>query len=151
MPIDKKIFDFSVKQYEGHHENLLRDLQEERNMERNVILACGVFYSWLATHVDDSKTFLLVTSCVPVLIVFLSTIRSNAILNGVRIKAEFLRELENYIYSNASENYRGPTGWENFIISKKTYSRKYETSQKQFWYFLLALTIIAVFFFQFKK
>jgi hypothetical protein len=151
MPFDEKMFDFIVKQYESHHQHLLDDMQEERTMERNVIIACGIFYSWLATRTDSGKTFLLITSCVPVVVVFLSLIRSNALLNGVRIKASFLRELEQYLFANAPENYTGPKGWEQFIVSGTTYSRKYDLSQKGFWYLLLMFTIIAGIFFLLRR
>lgn len=56
-PKDGAIFDFNVKQYEEHRKTLLAVVQEERQMERYVVLACGGFYSWLATQNSGGDVF----------------------------------------------------------------------------------------------
>lgn len=56
-PKDGAIFDFNVKRYEEHRKTLLAVVQEERQMERYVVLACGGFYSWLATQNSGGDVF----------------------------------------------------------------------------------------------
>lgn len=131
-PKDGKIFDFNVKQYEEHRQCLLSAVQEERQMERYALLACAVFYSWLATQNTVGKAFLVVASFVPAVIVFLSTLRMHALANGVRTEAKYLRKLEEQIYTNAPEEYSGPTGWESFLDADGKYGKSYEISQNLF-------------------
>lgn len=144
---EQRIYDFNVKQYEDHHKHLLNDMQEERLMERNVMLACGVFYSWLSTKVDVGAIFMAIASAVPIVITTLSLIRSNALINGVTVKAEYLRVLEKEIFKNAAPSYTGPHGWESYIFKGTEYFDKYISSQRIFWYVFLTATIAAAFAF----
>ena len=150
-PKDGAIFDFNVKQYEEHRKTLLAVVQEERQMERYVVLGFGGFYSWLATQQSAGDVFLGVAAFVPIVIVIFCLLRSHAIGNGVRTEAAYLRKLEERIYANAPEQYNGPRGWETFLATDGKYVKKYESSQNIFWYLLLVMTTCASFAFLWLK
>jgi hypothetical protein len=140
-PKDGAVFAFNVKQYEEHRAALLTVVKEERQMEQFVVLGCAGFYSWFATANVGEGGILSIAAFVPVVIIVLAMVRSNAIENGVRTQAEYLRRLEAQIYSNAPAGYAGPKGWESFLASDGEYVRKYENSQRVFWYLMLVLAV----------
>jgi len=139
---DSRILEFNISQYEEHRRCLLAAVQEEREMERYVLIGSAAFYSWLATQSASLKSFVSVASFIPAVIVFLSTMRMHALANGISAEAGYLRLLEVEIYKSASSDYAGPVGWERFVDANGTYGKTYEMSKLLFWYSLLGLTLI---------
>ena len=149
----KSISDFNFKQYQELRQNLIAATNEERQMERYVLLACGIFYSWLASQSVAEKAFVVFASLLPPVIVFLATIRAIALSNGIKATADYLRKLEGQIYGEAPASYSGPRGWESFIHTNPDYgyAAKFERSQRVFWVLLLVLTTLAALAFLYLK
>ncbi len=149
----ESISEFNFKQYQELRQNLIAATNEERQMERYVLLACGIFYSWLASQTAAQKAFVVFASLLPPVIVLLAVIRVIALSNGIKATAEYLRELESQIYAGAPVTYGGPWGWESFIHTNRVYeyAAKFERSQRVFWGLVLVLTTLAALAFLYLK
>ncbi len=140
-----KVYDFYVREYENHRRHLLEHMSEERKMERNIMVACGIFYSWLSTKIDNGVGFVGMMAALPVAATIFSYFRARTIANGVRVKAEYLRQLESQVLVPDAPAQNKPIGWEQFIqaFEKGNYSKKYDHSLHGFWLmFILAALVV---------
>jgi hypothetical protein len=123
-------------------------LQDSRAVERNVVVAIGVFWAFLFKELKDIRNPRLAHAAwlIPVLFAVLGGIRSFSLQHKFGQLAEYIQRIEDYFgTSEAGKNL--PGGWETFQAEPDEKQQRRKSyivwSSRFFWIVLILTTIVA--------
>jgi hypothetical protein len=130
--------EFSFKEYDSLQEQVRATRDDSRAVERNVIVAIGLFWAFLIKESSSVKMLPHPSLAwwIPVLFSILGAARSAALGFKQESLSIYLRQLESLF---AAEEDVTPKGWEHFEKKRGGFIR---ISAWLFWFILMTVTVI---------
>ena len=135
MPTDQyrdRSADFALQEHSELRAEIRDQLREARSLERNILIAIGVVWAFLASHpIHDRWPWWF-----PVLLAALGSYRSYALHKIFRQQAKYLLRIEVLL---ANPDNGGANGWEHFLVNEP---RAWTLTTLIYWALILIATII---------
>jgi hypothetical protein len=132
--------DFHLKEYEFLRRELEIILQEDRALERNVVVAVGVTWGWLYSQHTPPWTY-----CIPFLFAVLGAWRAYGINETYGTFGTYLEKIEEAFTKEGS-----PKGWQHFL-DEDDEGTSYSKGALTFWVILIISTIVVGAFIYFHQ
>lgn len=134
--------DYYVKEFDALRREVDWTMKDSRLVERNVIVAIGIFWGFLLKEKDIhlAPEVRHAAWCVPVLFAVVGGLRSLAISLKLNLIGSYVDTIEKYMRKK-SEPDGSPVGWETFQKGK---TRWITASACGLWIVLIVVTVVGV-------
>ena len=131
-----------LEEYRSLRSQIDYQIKEARDLERNVLIATGLTYAWLAS-VQAPSLLALPAWTFPFILALIGRDRAGRINRRIDSISKYISEIEKSMHGQSASG--GSIGWETRILDSRTGGKSLlGTSQRRYWNLLLVGTFLVL-------